>query len=71
MLKFTLRITINSPTCFGLTNYDGFVKQKHVGRFTVIFYVNFNILKQFKCALVRQTKDLTTYFTHVHFVSDR
>jgi len=70
MLKFTLKITINAPTCLVLTNDDGFVKPKHVGAFIVIFNVNFNILKQFKCALVRQTKDLTTFFTHVHFVSN-
>jgi len=37
---------------------DGFVKPKHVGAFIVIFNVNFNILKQFKCALVGQIKDL-------------
>jgi hypothetical protein len=30
------------------------------GAFIVIFNVNFNILKQFKCALVGQIKDLIT-----------
>jgi hypothetical protein len=35
---------------------DGFVKTKHVGEFTVIFNANFNILKQFKFALVEQIK---------------
>jgi hypothetical protein len=37
---------------------DGVVKPKHVGAFIVIFNVNFNILKRFKCALVGQIKDL-------------
>ena len=37
---------------------DGLVKPKHVGAFILIFNVNFNILKQFKCTLVRQIKDL-------------
>jgi hypothetical protein len=64
MLKFTLRFTINAPTCFGLTKPscrlpgNGMVKQKHVGTFTVNLNVNFNILKQFNCALVGQIKDL-------------
>ena len=40
ILKFTLKCTINAPTCFGL------VKSKHVGAFIVHFDVNFNILKQ-------------------------
>jgi len=35
-------------------------KPKHVGAFIVIFNVNFNILKQFKCLLVGQIKDLIT-----------
>jgi hypothetical protein len=80
MLKFTLKITINALTCFGLTKPssgslrrvirfsephrrlpdDGFVKPKHVGAFIVIFNVNFNISKQFKCALIGQRKDLIT-----------
>jgi hypothetical protein len=34
------------------------VKPKHGGAFIVIFNINFNILKQFKCALVGQIKDL-------------
>jgi hypothetical protein len=33
----------------------------HVGAFIVIFNVNFNILKQFKCALVGQIKDLIIF----------
>jgi hypothetical protein len=37
---------------------DGFVKPKHVGAFIVIFNVNFNILKQFKSALVGLIKYL-------------
>jgi len=44
-LKFTLKYTINVPTCFGLTD-DGLVKPKHVGVFIVYFNINFNILKQ-------------------------
>ena len=35
-----------------------FVKPKHVGAFIVTFTVNFNISKQFKCALFAQIKDL-------------
>ena len=58
MLKFTLKITINAPTCLVLTNDDGFVKPKHVGAFIVIFNVSFNILKEFKCALIVQIKYL-------------
>jgi hypothetical protein len=34
------------------------VKPKHVGVFIVNLNVNFNILKQFNCALVGQIKDL-------------
>jgi hypothetical protein len=34
------------------------VKPKHVGAFIVNFNVNFNILKQFNCALVGRIKDL-------------
>ena len=41
-------------------NDDGFVKPKNVGSFIVIFNVNFNIVKQFKCALVGEIKDLIT-----------
>jgi hypothetical protein len=33
-------------------------KPKHVGAFIVLFNVNFNILKEFKCALVGQIKKL-------------
>jgi hypothetical protein len=64
MLKFTLRFTINAPTCFGLTKPscrlpdDGLVKPKHVGAFIVNLTVNFNILKQLNCALVGQIKGL-------------
>ena len=36
------------------------VKPKHVGAFIVNLNVNLNILKQFKCALVGQIKDLIT-----------
>jgi len=48
-----------------------FVKPKHVGAFIVIFNVNFNILKQFKRALVGQIKDLTgtSFFISLHIVS--
>jgi hypothetical protein len=66
ILKFTLRFTINAPTCFGLTKpsseslHDGLVKPNHVGAFIVNLIVNFNILKQFNCALVGQIKDLIT-----------
>jgi hypothetical protein len=35
------------------------VKPKHVGAFVVNLNINFNILKQFNCALVGQIKDLT------------
>jgi hypothetical protein len=34
------------------------VKLKHVGAIIVNFNVNFNILKQFNCALVGRIKDL-------------
>jgi hypothetical protein len=34
------------------------VKLKHVGAFIVNLNVNFNILKQYNCALVGQIKDL-------------
>ena len=37
---------------------DGLVKPKHVGAFIVNLTINFNILKQFNCALVGQIKDL-------------
>jgi len=36
------------------------VLPKHVGAFIVNLNVNFNILKQFNCALVGQIKDLVT-----------
>jgi hypothetical protein len=66
ILKFTLRFTTNTPTCFGLTKPsslpydDGLVKPKHVGAFIVNLNVYFKILKQFKCALVVQITDLKT-----------
>ena len=39
---------------------NGLVKPKHVEAFIVNFNVNFNILKQFNCALVGRIKDLIT-----------
>jgi len=69
ILQFTLKFTINAPTCFGLTKPspgshrlpgDGLVKPKHVGAFIVNFNVNCNILKQFKCVLVGRIRDLIT-----------
>ena len=45
------------------------VKLKHVGKFIVNLNVNFNILKQFNCALVRQIKYVVTpisSFNHVY-----
>jgi hypothetical protein len=40
------------------------VKPKHVGAFIVNLNVNFNILKQFNCALVGQIKDLIPSTDH-------
>jgi hypothetical protein len=37
------------------------LKPKHVGAFIVIFSINFNILKKFKCALFGQIKDLINF----------
>jgi hypothetical protein len=37
---------------------DGIVKPKHVGAFIVKFNVNFNILNQFNCALVKRIIDV-------------
>jgi hypothetical protein len=37
---------------------DGLVKPKHVRTFIANLNVDFNILKQFNCALVGQIKDL-------------
>jgi len=39
---------------------DGLVKPKHVEAFTVYFNVNFSILKQIGCALVKLIKDWIT-----------
>jgi hypothetical protein len=39
---------------------DGLVKPKRLGALTVNLNVNFDILKQFNCALVRRIKDLIT-----------
>jgi len=39
---------------------DGLVKPKHVGAFIVNLNVNFNIVKQFNCALVGRIEDLIT-----------
>jgi hypothetical protein len=39
---------------------DGLVKPKHVGAFIVNLNVNFDILKQFNCALVGHIADLIT-----------
>jgi hypothetical protein len=69
ILKFTLKFTINAPTCLGSTKPspgslwlpgDGLGIPKHVGEFIVNFNVNFNILKQFNCALVGRIRDLIT-----------
>jgi len=63
MLKFTLKIAINAPRITHRRLHDdGFVKPKHVRAFIAIFNVNFNILKQFMCALVGQIKDLISTF---------
>jgi hypothetical protein len=59
LLKFTLKYTINAPTCFGLTKpLSGSLKS--VGAFIVYFNVNFNILKKIGCALVGLIKDWIT-----------
>jgi len=55
ILKFTLKYTINAPTC--KLPDDDLVKPKHVGAFIVYFNVNVNILKQINCALVGLIKD--------------
>ena len=51
--NFSEAQTLGSPD-------DGLVKPKHVGAFIVYLNVNFNILKQFNCALVGLIKDLIT-----------
>ena len=61
MLKFTLKIAINARTCFGLTKPSSWSLRCVIrGAFIAIFNVNFNILKQFKCALFGQIKELVT-----------
>jgi len=58
ILTFTLKYTINAPTCFGLTKSSS--GSLHVGAFIVYFNVNFNILKQINCALIGLIKDWIT-----------
>jgi hypothetical protein len=62
MFRFTLKVTINNPTCFGLTKPSS-GKLRCVLRYRSVycnFDVNFNILKQFNFASVGQIKCLIT-----------
>jgi hypothetical protein len=61
MFRFNPTIIRELTVCASLKlQYWCQLKLKHVGAFIVNLNVNFNILKQFKCALVRQIKDLIT-----------